>query len=265
MNRRCEIPAQLQSHRCWHFYPVRRTNSLTATRIDQRAAPADLKSAQSSFESRCGTNRSPVRAAGDANLWPLDRRLHVFIDEAMKTCSAGCNANLLRFPGMILIVRAFDFCSEAIPAARSMQRRSARSGGKRHWASPFGFKKRRVPHHLAAIALPITPFRRRGLAAHREPKHQPVDDFALIHRVLVAAPFGQRNQRCDQRPFFVRHIAGVAQFAPVIPTTVFVDPRLPAPANQVAAWNRKRFQQRNMFSDGHEDPAGLTSYAHATT
>ena len=48
-------------------------------------------------------------------------------------------------------------------------------------------------------------FGQRGpLAARAQDIHQPVDDLAHVHRPLVAAPLGRRDQRPDQRPFLDR-------------------------------------------------------------
>src|SRR5206468_2185158 len=69
----------------------------------------------------------------------------------------------------------------------------------------------------------------RPLAARAQDIHHPVDDRSHFHGALVAAPLGWRNRRPNQRPFLVRQVARVAQFAAVIATAVLVRPHLAAP------------------------------------
>ena len=76
---------------------------------------------------------------------------------------------------------------------------------------------------------------RRPLAAGAENVHHPVDHFTHHHRALVAAAFGGRDQRRDQRPFRVRQVARVPQLASVIATALLEGPHPAAPANRTAA------------------------------
>jgi hypothetical protein len=66
-------------------------------------------------------------------------------------------------------------------------------------------------------------------------EHQPVDHLPLIHRTLVAATLGGRDQRADDRSLVLRQIARTAQLAAIIPGAVFVRPHQAAPANRAAA------------------------------
>jgi hypothetical protein len=45
---------------------------------------------------------------------------------------------------------------------------------------------------------------RRPLATGTQDEHQPVDHLPLIHRTLVAATLGGRDQRADDRPLVIR-------------------------------------------------------------
>ena len=62
------------------------------------------------------------------------------------------------------------------------------------------------------------------LAAGAQDIHQTVDDLPHVHRTLVAAALGRRNERLNQRPFLVRQIARIAQPAPFIASAIFVRP-----------------------------------------
>ena len=62
------------------------------------------------------------------------------------------------------------------------------------------------------------------LAARAQDIHQPVDHFALIDMATVAPASGRRDQRRNMRPFGIREVARVPQFAAVIAGTIFVRP-----------------------------------------
>src|SRR5882724_2652181 len=62
------------------------------------------------------------------------------------------------------------------------------------------------------------------LAARGKHVHQAVHDVPHDHRPLAAATLGGREQRLDQRPLFIRQIAGVAKLAAVVKGSVFVRP-----------------------------------------
>lgn len=64
------------------------------------------------------------------------------------------------------------------------------------------------------------------LAASTEHIHDAIDEIAVIMPPIEPAMLGRRYQRADQRPFFIRHIAGIAQLAAVVSGTVLVCPHL---------------------------------------
>ena len=67
------------------------------------------------------------------------------------------------------------------------------------------------------------------LTARAQNEHKPVDDLAHHHRARLAAALRRRNQRLDQRPFLVRHVAGIAKFASVIAPAIFLRPHRRSP------------------------------------
>ena len=76
---------------------------------------------------------------------------------------------------------------------------------------------------------------RSPLATRAQDIHQPVDYLSLVDGPLVTTSLGGRDQRPDQPPLLISHVTRVAQFAAVIPTTVFIRPHQAAPANQTVA------------------------------
>ncbi len=67
---------------------------------------------------------------------------------------------------------------------------------------------------------------RAPLTAGREDIHHPVHHCPHIDLPLVAAALGGRDQRADDRPFFVGQIARIPQLAPVIPSPILLgEPR----------------------------------------
>src|SRR5581483_6132498 len=65
---------------------------------------------------------------------------------------------------------------------------------------------------------------RAPLTAGREDIHPPVHHCPHIDLPLVAAALGGRDQRADDRPFFVGQIARIPQLAPVIPSPILLGP-----------------------------------------
>src|SRR3954451_9488225 len=72
------------------------------------------------------------------------------------------------------------------------------------------------------------------LAAGAQDIHKTVDNLPLENSTLIATPLGGRNQRCNDRPLGIRHVARLTQLAPFIPGAVLVRPHRAAPANRTA-------------------------------
>src|SRR4051812_7227834 len=62
------------------------------------------------------------------------------------------------------------------------------------------------------------------LAAGAEDVHQAVDHLAHVHRALVAAALGRRDERRHMAPFLIGQIARIAQLAAVVPRAVLDRP-----------------------------------------
>jgi len=62
------------------------------------------------------------------------------------------------------------------------------------------------------------------LATGRENIHQAVHDIANVDPALPAAPSSGWNQRFDVRPFVIRHVTRIAQFATIVTRTIFIRP-----------------------------------------
>ena len=67
------------------------------------------------------------------------------------------------------------------------------------------------------------------LAACAQDIHDAVDDFADVHRPLVAAALGGRDLRFDLRPFLVGQVALVAQMAAVVAAAILGRPHAAPP------------------------------------
>ena len=92
---------------------------------------------------------------------------------------------------------------------------------------------------------------RAPLATGREYIHQAVHDRAHLDLALSTAPPGWWDQWFDERPFRVRDIARIAQFAAIVSSTIFIRPHRRPRENQVASLNHKRFIRFNLSSDRH--------------
>ena len=62
------------------------------------------------------------------------------------------------------------------------------------------------------------------LASRGQDVHDRVHDFACTHATPVSAGLGWRNQRFDQRPFFIGEITRISQLTAVIAPAVFRRP-----------------------------------------
>jgi hypothetical protein len=71
------------------------------------------------------------------------------------------------------------------------------------------------------------------LASRAQNIHDPVHHFAHVNVALVAAALGWRDQRFDMRPFIVRQITRISQFAAIVPPAIFRRPH-PRPPNQAS-------------------------------
>lgn len=92
-----------------------------------------------------------------------------------------------------------------------------------------------------ALDLPTSVVPLRQVLRHRAPPaaggqnlHDPVHDLADVHRTLVAAAFGRRDQRLDELPFLVGQIARVAQMAAIVSSAISPSSTSAVPSNQAA-------------------------------
>ncbi len=75
------------------------------------------------------------------------------------------------------------------------------------------FKKRTARRQILGYRPP--------LAAGAQDVHQAVHHFADINAPLAATTLGRRDQWRNMRPFIIRHVTRVTQFAAIIGTTIF--------------------------------------------
>src|SRR6185312_11074828 len=93
--------------------------------------------------------------------------------------------------------------------------------------------KREVAIHRAARGQILRD--RAPLAARAQHVHQAVDHVADAHRSLATPALRRWNDRCDESPFLVCQVAGIAKLAAVISTAVLVRPHRRYPANRADA------------------------------
>src|ERR1700722_11230013 len=70
------------------------------------------------------------------------------------------------------------------------------------------------------------------LASRAQNVHDPVHHFAHIDVALVAPALRRRDQRLDVRPFIVRQITRISQFAAVVAPAILRRPHWRPPSNQ---------------------------------
>src|SRR6185312_7684504 len=93
--------------------------------------------------------------------------------------------------------------------------------------------KREVAIHRAARGQILRD--RAPLAARAQHVHQAVDHVADAHRSLATPALRRWNDRCDESPFLICQVAGIAKLAAVVATAVLVRPHRRYPANRADA------------------------------
>jgi hypothetical protein len=62
------------------------------------------------------------------------------------------------------------------------------------------------------------------LAPRAQHVHDPIHNFAHIHLALAAPMFGRGNQRPEMPPFFIRQVARITPYVPIVFRAVFGRP-----------------------------------------
>jgi hypothetical protein len=102
---------------------------------------------------------------------------------------------------------------------------------------------------------------RTPLASRAQNIHDPVHHFAYIDAALVAAALGWRDQQFDVRPFIVRQITRISQFAAVVPPAIFRRPH-PCPRIRPPLLNPQTIQMtQDDFGQTLRDVPGTGSPA----
>src|ERR1700688_2681379 len=87
------------------------------------------------------------------------------------------------------------------------------------------------------------------LAPRAQEIHDPVGDLAQIDRTLAPAAFGRRDQRRDQRPFLMRHLARITETSTVVTRTISRGPHRRAPPNRATPLESQTIRRTQQLSE----------------